>query len=83
MQYKRRDNNPTYVVKAMEAGVDNADDKITGTMEGATLTINSPHNLVNSNHYPDADWTKPTTFSTKILKVINSTTFRTSTAYRI
>ena len=83
MQYRRRDNKPTYVVKAMEAGIDNADDKITGTMEGATLTINSPHNLVDSNRYPDADWTKPTTFSTKILKVINSTTFRTSTSYRI
>ena len=82
-EYRKFDNKPTYVVKAMEAGVDNADDKITGTMEGATLTINSPHNLVDSNRYPDADWTKPTTFSTKILKVVNSTTFRTTTFYKI
>ena len=83
MPYRRRDNKPTYVVKAMEAGIDNADDKITGTMEGATLTINSPHNLVDSSRYPDSKWTKPTTFSTKILKVINSTTFRTNTFYKI
>ena len=73
----------TYVVSAMEKGVDNDDDKITSTMKGATFSITSPEGLVDSTIYPDADWTKPTTFSTKILDVINSTTFTTTTQYKI
>ena len=73
----------TYVVSAMEKGVDNDDDKITSTMKGATFSITSPEGLVDSSVYPDAEWTKPTTFSTKILDVINSTTFTTTTQYKI
>jgi len=73
----------TYVVSAMEKGVDNDDNKITSTMKGATFSITSPEGLVDSTIYPDADWTKPTTFSTKILDVINSTTFTTTTQYKI
>jgi len=73
----------TYVVDAMEKGVDNDDNKITGNMKGATLTITSPNGLVDSSVYPDSDWTKPTTFSTKILDVINSTTFTTTNQYKI
>ena len=69
----------TYIVSAMEKGVDNDDNKITSTMKGATFSITSPEGLVDSSVYPDADWTKPTTFSTKILDVINSTTFTTTT----
>jgi len=73
----------TYIVSAMEKGVDNDDNKITSTMKGATFSITSPEGLVDSSVYPDADWTKPTTFSTKILDVINSTTFTTTTQYKI
>jgi len=73
----------TYIVNAMEAGIDNADDKITSTMKGATFSITSPDGLVDSTVYPDADWTKPTTFSTKILDIVNSTTFTTTTQYKI
>ena len=38
---------------------------------------------VDSTIYPDADWTKPTNFTSSILDVINSTTFTTATQYKI
>ena len=73
----------TYVVKAMEKGVDNELNKITSTMKGATFSITRPDLLVDATTYPNAKFTKPTTFSTKILDVLNSTTFTTTTQYKI
>jgi len=73
----------TYVVDAMEKGVDNELNKITSTMKGATFSITRPDLLVDATTYPDAKFTKPTTFSTKILDVLNSTTFTTTTQYKI
>ena len=67
----------------MEKGIDNALDKITSAMQGATLSINRPDLLVDASIYPNAKFTKPTTFSTKILNVLNSTTFTTTTQYKI
>jgi len=73
----------TYQVVDMERGIDNVDNKITSNMKGAAFTITNASVLVDSTIYPDADWTKPTNFSTKILDVINSTTFTTTTQYKI
>jgi len=73
----------TYVVEEMEKGIDNALDKITSAMQGGTLSINRPDLLVDASIYPNAKFTKPTTFSTKILNVLNSTTFTTTTQYKI
>ena len=67
----------------MEKGVDNELNKITKTMKGATLSINRPDLLVDTSVCPDAKFTKPTTFSTKILDVLNSTSFTTNTQYKI
>jgi len=52
-------------------------------MGGATITFNNPHQLVDSTLYPDSKWTKPTTFETTIIEVINSTSFKTSENYYI
>ena len=73
----------TFVVKEMEKGVDNALNKITSAMKGATLSITRPDNLVDNTLYPDSKFDKPQSFETKILDVINSTTFTTTTQYTI
>ena len=73
----------TFVVKEMEKGVDNALNKITSGMKGATFSITRPDLLVDATTYPDSKFTKPTTFSTKILDVLNSTTFTTTNQYKI
>ena len=73
----------TFVVKEMEKGVDNALNKITSAMKGASFSITRPDLLVDSTTYPDSKFDKPQTFDTKILDVINSTTFTTTTEYTI
>ena len=73
----------TFVVKEMEKGVDNALNKITSGMKGAVFSITRPDNLVDNTLYPDSKFAKPQTFETKILDVINSTTFTTTTEYVI
>ena len=73
----------TFVVKEMEKGVDNALNKITSAMKGATLSITRPDNLVDNTLYPDSKFDKPQSFEPKILDVINSTTFTTTTEYTI
>ena len=80
---KKTEPRITYVVEEMEKGVDNELNKITSTMKGAEFTITSASALVDSTIYPDADWTKPTNFTSSILDVINSTTFTTATQYKI
>ena len=80
---KKSEPRVTYVVEEMEKGVDNELNKITSTMKGATLSINRPDLLVDTSVYPNAKFTKPTTFSTKILDVLNSTSFTTNTQYKI
>ena len=80
---KKTEPRITYVVEEMEKGVDNELNKITSTMQGATLSINRPDLLVDTSVYPDSKFTKPTTFSTKILEVLNSTSFTTNTQYKI
>lgn len=78
-----KDTRFTYVVKEMEKGTENDLNKITSAMGGATITFNNPHQLVDSTLYPDSKWTKPTTFETTIIEVINSTSFKTSENYFI
>jgi len=78
-----KDTRFTYVVKEMEQGTENSLNKITSAMGGATITFNNPHQLVDSTLYPDSKWTKPTTFETTIIEVINSTSFKTSENYFI
>jgi len=73
----------TFVVKEMEKGIDNALNKISSAMKGATLSITRPDNLVDNTLYPDNKFNKPQSFETKILDVINSTTFTTTTQYTI
>ena len=73
----------TFVVKEMEKGIDNALNKISSAMKGATLSITRPDNLVDNTLYPDSKFDKPQSFETKILDVINSTTFTTTTQYTI
>jgi len=73
----------TFVVKSMEKGIDNALNKITSGMKGATFNIKRPDLLVDNTLYPDSKFDKPQTFETKILDVINSTTFTTTTEYTI
>ena len=73
----------TFVVKEMEKGVDNALNKITSAMKGASFSITRPDLLVDSTTYPDSKFNKPQSFETKILDVINSTTFTTTTEYTI
>ena len=73
----------TFVVKEMEKGIDNALNKISSAMKGATLSITRPDNLVDNTLYPDNKFDKPQSFETKILDVINSTTFTTTTQYTI
>ena len=72
-----------FVVKEMEKGIDNALNKITSAMKGGTLSITRPDNLVDNTIYPDSKFDKPQSFETKILDVINSTTFTTTTQYTI
>ena len=57
--------------------------KITSGMKGATFNIKRPDLLVDNTLYPDSKFDKPQTFETKILDVINSTTFTTTTEYTI
>ncbi len=73
----------SFVVKEMEKGVDNALNKITSAMKGASFSITRPDLLVDSHHYPDSIFDKPQSFETKILDVINSSTFTTTTDYTI
>jgi hypothetical protein len=73
----------SFVVKEMEKGVDNALNKITSGMKGASFSITRPDLLVDSNTYPDSKFDKPQSFETKILDVINSSTFTTTTDYTI
>ena len=73
----------SFVVKQMEKGVDNALNKITSGMKGASFSITRPDLLVDSNTYPDSKFDKPQSFETKILDVINSSTFTTTTDYTI
>ena len=73
----------TFVVQEMEKGVDNALNKITSAMKGASFSITRPDLLVDSTTYPDNKFNKPQSFETKILDVINSTTFTTTTEYTI
>ena len=43
----------------MEKGVDNALNKITSAMKGATLSITKKNNLVDNTLYPDNKFDKP------------------------
>ena len=73
----------SFVVKEMEKGVDNALNKITSGMKGASFSITRPDLLVDSTTFPDSKFDKPQSFETKILDVINSSTFTTTTDYTI
>ena len=62
----------TIKVSGMESGVDNSNGKVSSAMVGATLTINNPK--IDEEQYPSSKFTIPTSYTTKIKKVKNSTT---------
>ena len=75
--------NVTYALQSLQVGTNNAVNKLSGVMKGAELRITNPHNLVDSTLYPDAQWEKPTSFTSSIADIINDTTFNLVENYTI
>ena len=73
----------TGVVKSITAGQDNPVNKITSDLVGASLTVTNPHTLVDTEKYPSTRYTLPTTYTTTISNVLNSTTFEVSEPYYV
>ena len=75
--------NVTYALQSLNAGTNNSANKLSGMMKGAELRITNPHNLVDSTLYPDAQWEKPTSFTSSIVNIINDTSFELLENYQI
>jgi len=75
--------NVTYALQSLNAGTNNSANKLSGMMKGAELRITNPHNLVDSTLYPDAQWEKPTSFTSSIVNIINDTSFQLLENYQI
>jgi len=61
------------IISVLQVGANNPVNKATRFLEGAVLTITDPHSSVDNTLFPDAEFTKPTTYEKKITKVVNGT----------
>jgi len=68
----------------LSAGQDNPANELTSDLVGATISVSSPHTILQSDIFTTANgFTLPTSYSTQISKVINSKTFEVVEPYYV